>query len=132
MKRLILLFVAVAIGSLSMAQPRFSQLHGLYDVPELMVAIEPTDVDATVCYTTDGSTPTAASTKYVQPLVFSTTTLLRAVEVKDDSVCSPVVTATYIFVNSVLCQSNTPEGYPSEWGEDCRRIGESAHFEHRH
>lgn len=117
MKRLILLFVAVAIGSLSMAQPRFSQLHGLYDVPELMVAIEPTDVDATVCYTTDGSTPTAASTKYVQPLVFSTTTLLRAVEVKDDSVCSPVVTATYIFVNSVLCQSNTPEGYPSEWGD---------------
>jgi hypothetical protein len=100
-----------------MAQPRFSQLHGLYDVPELMVAIEPTDVDATVCYTIDGSTPTAASTKYVQPLVFSTTTLLRAVEVKDDSVCSPVVTATYIFVNSVLCQSNTPEGYPSEWGD---------------
>ena len=117
MKRLILLFVAVAVGSLSMAQPRFSQLHGLYDVPELTVAIEPTDVDATVCYTTDGSTPTAASTKYVQPLVFSTTTLLRAVEVKDDSVCSPVVTATYIFVNSVLCQSNTPEGYPSEWGD---------------
>ena len=76
----------------------------------------PTGSDVVICYTTDGSEPTEQSTKYVKPLVLSSSTILKAVEVKDGQVSSPVTTASYIFIQSVLSQSNTPNGYPSEWG----------------
>ena len=98
------------------AQPRFSQPHGLYDTEALTVAIEGNDAAATIHYTTDGSTPTVSSPQYTAPLTLSATTLLRAVEVKNGAVASPVATATYLFVSSVLSQSNTPAGYPSQWG----------------
>ena len=99
------------------AQPRFSQPHGLYDVASLTVSIEGNDASAEIHYTTDGSTPTPSSMLYTTPLVFNATTLLRAVEVKDGAVVSPVATATYLFLNSLLSQPNNPEGYPSQWGQ---------------
>jgi len=109
-------FLLVAIGWTVSAQPRFSQPHGLYDAESLTVAIEPTDASAAVYYTTDGSEPTAASTLYTAPLTLTRTTLLRAVEM-NGSKTSSITTASYIFVKSVLAQSNTPAGYPSVWGK---------------
>ena len=114
MKRLnhILLLCLVAVSSV--AQPQFSKPHGLYDGGSLTVAISG-DAAAKIFYTTDGSTPTTASAKYTAPLTIQKTTILRAIEQIGDSL-SPVGTASYIFVNSVLNQSNNPAGYPAEWG----------------
>lgn len=114
MKRLnhILLLCLVAVSGV--AQPQFSKPHGLYDGGSLTVAISG-DVAAKIFYTTDGSTPTTASAKYTAPLTIQKTTILRAIEQIGDSL-SPVGTASYIFVNSVLNQSNNPAGYPAEWG----------------
>lgn len=105
--------LAVTAG---MAQPRFSQPHGLYEESSLTVTVTPTDAAAEVRYTTDGSAPDETSTLYTGALTLTGTTLLRAVEVKEGAVSSGIVTASYIFVSSVLSQSNHPEGYPSTWG----------------
>lgn len=102
------------LSAVAMAQPQFSKPHGLYDGGSLTVAISG-DAAAKIFYTTDGSTPTTASAKYRAPLTIQKTTILRAIEQIGDSL-SPVGTASYIFVNSVLNQSNNPAGYPAEWG----------------
>jgi hypothetical protein len=94
------------------AQPKFSKPHGLYSDRSITVAIEGTDVR----YTLDGSTPTAASRLYTEPLLLEKSTVVRAVEVIGDSL-SPVATATYIFTSSVLTQPDNPKGYPDTWGE---------------
>ena len=110
------LIFASLISSAAVAQPRFSQPHGLYDGGELTVSMEATDADAEIRYTTDGSLPTKSSLRYTQPLTISKTTILRAAEVKGDTVASDVTTASYLFISSVLSQSNKPAGYPAEWG----------------
>ena len=103
-----LLMAATAV----LAQPRFSKPHGLFTGGSFTVSIEGDNVR----YTTDGSTPTAASMAYAGPLLIDKTTVLRAVEVIGDSL-SPVATATYIFTSSVLTQPDNPKGYPDTWGE---------------
>ena len=115
MKRNFTFFLLSVIGMASLAQPRFDKPHGLYDVETLQVSIT-SEQDAEIRYTLDGSTPTPQSTLYTGPLQLSQTTIVRAAEVRGDSLCSPVATASYIFINSVLSQSNTPEGYPDTWG----------------
>ncbi|MBQ2198703.1 MAG: chitobiase/beta-hexosaminidase C-terminal domain-containing protein, partial [Bacteroidaceae bacterium] len=105
------------------AQPTFSKKHGLYEVKNLIVGIKSSDPEAEIHYTTDGSTPTAESPTYKSYLHFSKTTCLRAVEVKDGAACSPVTTASYLFISSILGQQGTPEGYPSQWGPYCEISG---------
>ena len=117
MKRIVTGALMALMAWAATAQPRFDQPHGLYDEASLTVGITPRGVGSEIRYTTDGSEPTAQSTLYTEPLLLTSTTLLRAVEVKDGSLVSPVATATYIFVNSVLNQSNNPEGYPAKWGK---------------
>lgn len=114
MKRLNHIFLLCLVAVSGVAQPQFSKPHGLYDGGSLTVAISG-DAAAKIFYTTDGSTPTTASAKYTAPLTIQKTTILRAIEQIGDSL-SPVGTASYIFVNSVLNQSNNPAGYPAEWG----------------
>ena len=114
--RYVLFLIVATLHGFAMAQPKFSQPHGLYEDQTLTVAITPQDPDATITYTTDGREPTAYSTPYTDALTIGETTTLRAVEVKDGAVCSPITTASYIFIPSVLKQSNRPSGYPKEWG----------------
>lgn len=114
MKRLNHIFLLCLVAVSGVAQPQFSKPHGLYDGGSLTVAISG-DAAAKIFYTTDGSTPTTASAKYTAPLTIQKTTILRAIEQIGDSL-SPVGTASYIFVNSVLSQPNNPAGYPAEWG----------------
>ena len=49
---------------------------------------------ATIHYTTDGSTPTAASTVYSSPLTLTETTTVKAIAIKD-GVSSTVTSRTY-------------------------------------
>ena len=120
MRRHVLIFVGVMTALTALAQPKFSQPHGLYDGGTLSVAISSNVIGVTIRYTTDGSEPTLNSPIYTTPITISKTTLLRAAEVLKtasgaDSI-GVVSTASYIFTNSVLSQTDTPEGYPMEWG----------------
>ena len=117
MKRIVTVALMALMTWAVTAQPRFDLPHGLYDEASLTVGITPQGADSEIRYTTDGSEPTAQSTLYTEPLLLTSTTLLRAVEVKNGSVVSPVTTATYFLVNSVLNQPNNPEGYPAKWGK---------------
>ena len=96
-----------------------SQKHGFYDKPfELTI----TDIDNIVSdgskirYTLDGSVPTAESTVYHGPISINGTTILRTAVVGSEGLLSNVTTATYLFPDDVLHQSDAPEGYPMEWG----------------
>ena len=116
MKRNLLAYIALLVATTSMSQAKFSMPHGLYDEQSINVTITPTTASAEVYYTTDGSTPTARSSRYTGQLTLSKTTLLRAIEVIGGE-CSAITTASYIFTHSVLSQPNDPEGYPAEWGK---------------
>ena len=116
MKRYIHILLTCLVTTSVAAQPKFSRQHELIDGPKSITVSITGDASATIRYTTDGSTPTRTSKKYTSPLQFRETTILRAVEEIGDSL-SPVATASYIFVSSVLSQSNNPAGYPSTWGQ---------------
>lgn len=105
-----------------MAQPKFSLPHGLYDESSINVAITPTDTNAEVYYTIDGSMPTTKSIRYTRSLILDKTTLLRAIEVVGGKQ-SAITTASYILVTSILNQPNNPEGYPTEWGRYTQYAG---------
>ncbi len=123
-KTFLTLWVMAWMGVMPMlAQPQFSQPHGLYDGGSLSVSMTAQDAEATIRYTTDGSEPTTTSRLYSAPLTISKTTIIRAVEVKDGEIISPISTASYIFMNSVLNQSDTPTGYPTEWGRYTQMSG---------
>ena len=113
---LALLFSSVFVSA-TWAQVQFSQPHGLYEVDELIVSIIPSEEGLEIRYTTDGSAPTMERACYTEQLKLTKTTLLRACEVWDDATLSPVTSASYIFMESVMSQPNNPEGYPSEWGK---------------
>ena len=115
MKRTYTFLLLSCIGMAMLAQPRFDKPHGLYDVATLQVSIS-SEQGAEIRYTLDGSTPTPYSSLYTEPLQLNRTTIVRAAEVRGDSLCSSVATASYIFVSSVLSQPNNPEGYPDTWG----------------
>lgn len=112
MRQIATIITLLMAATTALAQPRFSKPHGLFTGGSFTVSIEGDNVR----YTTDGSTPTAASMAYAGPLLIDKTTILRAVEVIGDSL-SPVATATYIFTSSVLAQPDNPKGYPDTWGE---------------
>lgn len=115
MRRIILL-VALFVGLAAQAQPKFSEPHGLYDEGSMEVTISGSE-GAEIRYTTDGSEPTVESILYTGPLSVDKTMILRAVEVKDGKVSSPVSTVSYIFTKTVISQSDSPEGYPTKWGK---------------
>lgn len=115
MRRIILL-VALFVGLAAQAQPKFSEPHGLYDEGSMEVTISGSE-GAEIRYTTDGSEPTVESVLYTGPLSVDKTMILRAVEVKDGKVSSPVSTVSYIFTKTVISQSDSPEGYPTKWGK---------------
>jgi len=101
--------------------PNFSQDHGLYN-RSFSLKITCSSPETAIYYTTDGSVPSAVNgTLYQDGVNITGTTVVRAVAVKGSSVQngladSPATTRTYLFVNDILKQSNTPAGYPATWG----------------
>lgn len=105
------------------ATPVLDMLHGFYDAP-FSLAITCDDPSATILYTTDGRVPTESNARrYTAPIEIEGTTVLRVVAMNDALAPSEVVTATYLFIEDVLRQTNTPEGYPTEWGKYATRSG---------
>lgn len=81
------------------ATPQFSLQAGFYTSSQT-VTITCSDANATIYYTTDGSTPTQSSTQYTGPITVSQTTVLRARAFSSDPNLLPsfIETNTY-FIN---------------------------------
>ena len=85
----------------------------------LMVSITHTTADADVYYTTDGSPPSSDNgLRYEGPFAVDRSTVLRAIELKDDYLPSPVATATYLFLDDVVATDGVPEGFPTHWNAE--------------
>ena len=89
--------VFYASGS-TVATPTFSPAEGTFTSAQ-NVEISTTTEDATIYYTTDGSTPTTSSNVYSSAIAISTTTTIKAIAVKDGYDNSSIATATYTIVS---------------------------------
>jgi len=91
--------VATAIYTINIpaaATPTFSPAPGTYTAAQ-SVTLSDTTTGAAIYYTTDGSTPTAASTLYSPstPIAVSSTTTINAIAVASGYITSAVATGTY-------------------------------------
>ena len=83
----------------------FSEPHGYKTAPFALTLSCPDSPASTIFYTTDGTAPTAASSRYTGPLSISSTTVIRTCVVDPMSVQVRENVATYIFLADVLAQA---------------------------
>ncbi len=89
--------------------------RGFFEEPFSLALSAPPE--ATIRYTTDGTPPTEANGQsYTEPLLITSTTILRTRAFKPDFLPSEEATHTYIFLDDVLSQSTQPPGFPATWG----------------
>ena len=94
----------------------FHPMRGFYDHP-IQVEISDDDPQATIRYTSDGSTPSESNgIDYSGPISIAETTILRAAIIQPSSPPSTAVTHTYVFPDDVAEQPQLPDGYPPTWG----------------
>ena len=97
-------------------KPNFSVTRGFFK-DSFQLVLSCSDASATIRYTTDFTEPTAGTgTLYSAPITISATTCLRAVAFSNTKIPSLPVTHSYIFLEQVLSQTNTPAGFPTNWG----------------
>ena len=83
-----------ASGTTTVATPTFSPAAGTYsETQNVTISCETTD--ATIYYTTNGTTPTTSSSVYSSPITISETTTVKAMGVKTGMDNSSVASATY-------------------------------------
>jgi len=95
---------AVATGSYQInlpatATPTFSPAAGSFTTAQT-VSISDATANATIYYTTDGTTPTTSSSVYSTPIAISTTTTLNAIAVTAGYANSTMATGSYVFPSS--------------------------------
>jgi hypothetical protein len=78
----------------SVSTPTFSPAAGTYTSAQSVTLSDATS-DATIYYTTNGSTPTMSSTKYTGPITVSSTETLEAIAVAAGDTNSAVASAVY-------------------------------------
>ncbi len=97
------------------ADTKFEPDRGLYTNP-IVVSITCVTDQAQIRYTTDTEVPSVTSQLYTTALSISNCTALRVEAYKSGLLPSGKDAQTYIFIDKVLCQSNTPAGnYPATW-----------------
>ena len=96
----------------TVSTPTFSLASGTYKT-EQTVTISCATSGATIYYTTDGTTPSVASTKYNAAITISETTTLKAIAIKDGT-SSSVASATYT-INTGGGDEPTPSGETLLW-----------------
>ena len=125
--RLWMALCVLACALSATAQPlTFSQKHGWCDAPfslEIRRTGAMLAADVKVYYTLDGTEPTTSSAQYNAPLQVNHNTVVRAAAFREDERLTDISTATYLFVDDVLNQTATPEGYPTTWGSFTEKSG---------
>lgn len=86
-------------GPSTTAAPSFSPGGGTYTAAQTITITDATP-NATVYYTSDGSTPTTASPVYSKPILISSTTTLKAIATAAGFANSAVTSATYTISSS--------------------------------
>ena len=119
--KLKILFILLTYVLTATAQDvKFSKPHGFYS-SSFRLSMEKTSgtlpVGASIHYTTDGSIPSKSSRTYSSPISITGNSIIRAAIIAGDTLSSDVATATYLFLNDILKQSDTPSGYPTTWGK---------------
>ncbi len=87
-------------GLVNVATPKFSPAPGRYTEAQT-VSISCSTEGAAIYYTLDGTTPSAGSTLYSQPIAISETTTIKAVAVLDGEE-SKVASAKYVISSSLF------------------------------
>ena len=95
------------------AIPTFSIPGGTYTSTQT-VTISVSTPGATIYYTTNGTTPTTASTRYTGALIVNSTETLEAIATASGYSTSPVATATYTISLPVASLSPTSYAFPSQ------------------
>ena len=92
---------------------------GFFETTQI-VSLSTATPDATIYYTTDGSSPSATNGSiYSGPLSISGTTTLRAVANKTSFAPVPSRTWSYFFLDDIVAQTDAPpEGWPATWGSN--------------
>lgn len=91
------------------AVPTFTLTSGVYTDP-ISVAIQCATEEVEIRYTTDGTTPTASSTLYQNPLIINQTRFIRAIAFKEGWNKSEVGFARYVYNPSVIEMIDIPGG----------------------
>lgn len=91
--------------------PTFSPAAGTYNSPQ-SIAISCATDGATIRYTTDGSTPTASSTAYTDPISVTADTTIKAIGMLSGKTDSAVASASYVITNEGT-DRGTPTGAPA-------------------
>ena len=98
------------------ATPNFGLAPGTYKSVQTVAITDQTSGSA-IYYTTDGSTPTAASTEYKSPITVSSTETLRAIAVATGFTVSETASATYtINIGPVSPAITWPTPAPISYG----------------
>lgn len=106
----------------SFPKPVFSKKRGFYE-QAFQLAMTCALPNARIFYTLDGSVPSSLNgTLYSKPLNIEHTSIVRAVSTAlpgdTNNIAESVAnTGTYLFIEDILKQSNSPEGYPAKWGK---------------
>ncbi|MBT3273213.1 MAG: BMP family ABC transporter substrate-binding protein, partial [Spirochaetales bacterium] len=82
-------------GGNAMPTPVFAPPEGEYDSAQ-DVSIACSDVDAIIFYTLDGTTPSAGSERFVDPININTSLTIKAIAIKAGTPDSEVASANYI------------------------------------
>src|SRR5439155_287359 len=101
--------VTSATYTIRVVAPTFNPAGGTF-VGSVAVTMSSSTSRATIYYTTDGSTPTTASTAYTGPVPLTTTTTLRAMAAASGMSNSNVTSATYTIVQPAAPPTFNPAG----------------------
>jgi hypothetical protein len=102
--------VATAVYTINLpvvATPTFSPAAGTYASAQ-SVTISDATAGATIYYTTDGSTPTTASTKYTAPVSVSSSLTIKAIAVASGFTSSAVATSAYVIQSAAATPTFSP------------------------
>lgn len=109
------LFVQGGTATPTVSTPVFSMASGTY-YEAFDVTITCATAGATIYYTTDGSTPTASSTVYSEPIHVDSDMTLKAIAMKEGFDNSGIATANYVIMDYVqVLFSQDWEGDMNGW-----------------